>query len=249
MRIILSVPGPSLHPGLLRAVSLATDSQHEISVLPQGSCAWDGFNGPWVEALNLQERGEADLFAMVHSDIVPEEPRFLDSLVRERERCGVDLISAAIPLKDGRGLMSCGVGRPDTSWTPLRRLSVREVCNLPETFTAADLGYPGHPLLHNNGLWLADLRREVFHRCDPDGCLSAYFDFPRRIPRGPDGRWTVQGESEDWFFSRKLFELGATTAVTRLVKLRHCGEYGYPNFVPWGSHATDTEAGFEKPVA
>ncbi len=244
MKVLLSCPGPSLNAGTLRGVCLAS-SRHPFEVLT-GSCAWDGFNGPWVDALNSAERGEATHFAMLHGDVIPDAG-WLDVLIDEMDRTQADLISVVIPIKDGRGICSCGVGNPENTWTPLRRLAMREVMNLPGTFGAAELGYPGYPLLHNNGCWAADLRRKVFHRTDGNGQLLARFEFPRRVMRGKDGLF-VQCESEDWFFSRQLHALGARTFLTRLVKLAHRGDCNFVNWSAWGSSATDEESGIKTPI-
>lgn len=240
MKVFLSVPGPSISPGSLRGACLATDGRHEIEIL-LGSAAWDGFNGPWIDVLNQSKQGDGTHFAMLHSDISPD-PGWLDVLMSEMEQLEADLISVIVPLKDDRGICSCGIGNPHNSWAPLKRLTMTEVMALPETINAYDLGYPGYALLHNNGCWLADLRRPIFHETDREGRLLAYFNFPREVRRGPDGLFKVVGESEDWFFSRQLHYLKAKTYLTRKVILGHAGICLFPNNKVWGTNATDVES-------
>ena len=168
--------------------------------------SWDGFNNLWASALNLAEAGQATHFAMLHCDIAAEEG-WLDILAEELERFDADMISAIVPLKDARGVTSSGIADPADRWHPLRRFTMCECFRLPETFSAADAGHKGACLLHNDGCWMADLRQEKFRREYPDGRLVADFQFPREIFRDPaDGKFHVRAESEDWFFSRRLFE-------------------------------------------
>jgi hypothetical protein len=90
--------------------------------------------------------------------------------------------------------------------------------------------WPKEPyLLHNNGCWLADLRDPAWHQTAPDGNSACYFAFPKRMfhtnnPQAPGGKlWMVAGESEDWFFSRRMHEAGIKSAITRKVEVGHDG--------------------------
>jgi hypothetical protein len=79
-------------------------------------------------------------------------------------------------------------------------------------------------LLHNTGCWVADVRKPLFHEEDDEGCLKAYFTINDRIRRqGPDRKWVPDVEPEDWFFSRRLHDLGAKTFITRKVVTQHYG--------------------------
>jgi hypothetical protein len=108
------------------------------------------------------------------------------------------------------------------------------------------VGYPGGILLHNTGCWVADLRNPLFRATDPDGTLTAFFDFPRRVSRGPDSKWTCNCESEDWYFSRKLHLLGAKTFICRKPRLIHQGIAEYPNNEPWGTYLAGDDATADK---
>ncbi len=248
MKIFLACPGPSFDFGALRGILMASND-HEV--YRQNSAAAAGnFDILWCDALNESEAGLCTHFAMIHSDISPE-PGWLDVLVEEMEKHAVGLLSAAVPIKDHRGLCSCGVARSDTNWSPRRRVTVRELLELPETFGAADFGYPGECLIHNNGLWLADLRHPEWRATDADGHLIASHKFPRASFRDPaTGLWQTMGESEDWYFSRQAHELGIPSKITRRVKLTHRGATQFSNFSAWGTyeHDEDTRAAWDVPA-
>ena len=245
-QIVLGFPSPGgacLSYETARALYRGS-AKHDVALLLSVG-SWDGFNNLWASALNLAEAGQATHFAMLHCDIAAEEG-WLDILAEELERLDADMISAIVPLKDARGVTSSGIADPADRWHPLRRFTMCECFRLPETFSAADAGHEGACLLHNDGCWMADLRQEKFRREYPDGRLVADFQFPREIFRDPaDGKFHVRAESEDWFFSRRLFELGVKSYLTRKVRLTHAGGYSFSNVLPWGSyqHDQDTPAG------
>ena len=232
-RVLIAAPGPNFPFRTAVALfSSATDGRNETYVAHNSSSAWDGFNALWLDALNSGDRYTH--FAMLHADIVPEG-FWVDTLIGELDRTGVDLVSTVVPIKDARGLTTTGIGDPDDPWSPLRRFTVRECLAFPETFDAADAGYPGMPLLHNHGCFVADLRRPVFQTTNPDGSLKVSFAFPRRSVK-VSGNWVVQAESEDWFFSRMLHEAGGRSVATRKIRLRHLGAMEFTNFDPWGMY-------------
>ena len=215
--------------------------------------SWDNFNALWAMALNRHEEDPSMThFAMLHADVTPA-PGWLDLLIEEMERRPCSLISAIVPLKDRRHVTSAGIGFRAHGWQgALRRMTVAEMLarkwtmgvedrHFGETFDAADLGYPDFPLLHNNGCWCADLRDPRFYATDVDGALQAAFHFPKRIVRDSlRGKWIVQGESEDWWFSRQVWKLGIPTALTSRVRLSHDGGERFENSVP-GTHQADEE--------
>jgi hypothetical protein len=180
-------------------------------------------------------------FAMLHADVAPA-PGWLDVLLGEMEAHGVDLVSAVLPIKNGKGLTSTGAADPDTG--DVRRLTLREAFNLPETFTAADLppladlpvnvGWaPGATLAVNTGCWAC--------RLDRPWVDEVVFQQRDWIERTPGGRRVARCEPEDWGFSRQLARLGVPVAATRKVKATHWGRAGYTNGVAWGTHETDAE--------
>jgi hypothetical protein len=196
------------------------------------------FNIAWATALQMQEQGEIDLFAMCHGDIMPDAG-WLDVLRDEMAATGSHLVSVVSPIKDGRALTSCAVDLDDSRYH-VRRLTLHEVHNdLPETFTTADLvaagiTAPDRPLLFNTGLWLADLSWPGFH-ATVNGELRLKFAMRDRIVRWPDGRLCAETESEDWYFSRELAAAGGRYCVTSKVGLDHYGEFAFGNRTAWGT--------------
>ncbi len=235
--------------GFNTARALYHSSQEHSAALLGAEGSWGNFNVCLAAALNMAASGEITHFAMLHADIAPEE-WWLDKLLSEMDRTGVELLSVAVPIKDPRGVTSCGIGNPADRWHPLKRFTMEELYNLPETFDAAGAGFPGYPLLHNDGCIVMDLRCKKFFATDDDG-LRAHFDFPRRIAKNEDGTFTPQGESEDWFWSRRLHELGVVSAITRKVKLTHDCQFSFPNSGPWGTYANgdeDTKAAWQQVI-
>ena len=221
-----------------RSLYRASNRDYKI-VASQGG--WYGFNDLLASVLNLHAAGQATHFCMLHADIECED-FWVDVLVDEVDRLHADLISVAVPIKDFRGVTSCGIQDPTDRWHPLKRFTMREIYDLPETFGAAEAGYPGMGLLHNNGCFCLDLRSSLFHELDEQGVLKARFDFPREVFRGPSGAYDCRGESEDWYFSRAIHDLGAKTFITRKVKLTHCGGHSFPNTSAWGIYDSDEDS-------
>ncbi|MGD0781228.1 MAG: hypothetical protein ABSA30_00050 [Candidatus Aminicenantales bacterium] len=271
-KIVLGFPTPggiSMSFETARALYRGTQ-RHDLALLVSVG-SWDGFNSLWANALNLAAAGEATHFAMLHADVAPQEG-WLDILADELDRLQADLVSAIVPLKDARGVTSSGIGDPCDPWHPLKRFTMRELFAgeapnpkseirnkseiqnpkskiLPETFDAADAGFPGGILLHNDGCMMADLRNPIFRQENPDGTLIADFQFPRQVYRDlSDGLLHVRGESEDWYFSRKLHELGARTYVTRKVRLVHVGSHAWTNAVAWGTYEHDQDTKAARPA-
>lgn len=214
-----------------------------------GSLLAANFNTLWVEALNARLAGKrVDYFAMQHADIEPQD-WWLDTLIEEMESRSLDILGVVAPIKDGKGLTSIALARPDgDDWRPRCRLTMSEVFRLPETFTSEDVG---HPLLLNTGLWVC--------RFDPEWARKVHFTINDRIVFDTySGRYLAQCEPEDWFFSRLCHELGLKIGCTRKIKLTHRGEVAFPNDKVWGeaidSAWTDASVlppepdGFEFPV-
>jgi len=205
------------------ALSLLYCSNRHSVDIRKSTSSWDNFSVLWAMALNAAEAGEITHFSMLHADIIPQAG-WIDILIDEMEAAKVSLVSTTVPLKDHAGVLSCGIGGQTPSIGAWRRLTLWEMFhgNLPETFSIGDLRdtlpsrWPLDPyLLHNNGCWVADLRNEAWHQAADDGNAAAYFAFTKQMQRTAEGRWMVFGESEDWFFSRRMHEAGIPSAITR----------------------------------
>jgi GT2 family glycosyltransferase len=215
-------------------------AKHEVQVvsIPSSLLAL-AFNSLLCEALNRNESGDGvEYMAMLHMDL-SADGFWIDTLVDLLEERQADFISVINAIKDDRGVTSSGIGLDGHGWKPLRRFTLRQLANWPATFNADDIGCDG-PLLHNTGCWLADIRKPLFHEADERGQLLAYFTIRDRVVRR-NGKWKPEVEPEDWFFSRRLHELGAKTYVTREVTTHHYGGKDFPNTCDWGTRLEDTD--------
>jgi hypothetical protein len=174
---------------------------------------------------------------MLHSDIHPQ-PGFFDILQTEYERLEADVLSCVVPIKDDRGLTSTSAYTGDL-WQP-RRLTLKEVHDLPETFNTEDLWHHGLAdslLLVNTGLWIC--------RLDRPWVDSICFDVQSRIVRNPNGQRVPQCIPEDWSFSYQIHEQApanfAKIYATRKIALTHIGDIRYPNDNAWGSWDQDRD--------
>lgn len=185
------------------------------------------FNALWCAALNARTSEPIRYFAMLHDDIAPES-WWLDTLIDELEAHGLDMLSVAVPIKDPRGLLSCGLSEPDEAcrWEPMGRFTTTELERMPTTFTAASIGHPGKVLLANTGCWVC--------RFDGDWAERICFTINDRLTRDNAGRWCPQVEPEDWNFSRQLHAHGLRVGVTKRVRVSHVGDFGYRNDAVWG---------------
>lgn len=240
-KVMLGLPSyGALNPRMARTAMLeSTSGRHDVTVeTHETSLLANGFNHLWCHALI----GGYTHFAMLHSDIVPQL-YWLDLAIEEQLDAGVDILGAVSPLKDARGVTSLGIANPGDSmwWSPKKRFTMTEIMQYPETFTAADAGYPDHGLLLNTACWVADLRNPLWRSQDKDGNFKVYFTIRDRVWQ--EGATVTYGvQSEDWFFSQRLYEAGLRAAATRCVRLSHLGEFQYPNNTRWGlwpeDHAT-----------
>lgn len=192
-----------------------------------------GFNSLWHQAAAAAPQHGITHFAMLHADIEPQ-PWWVDVLHEEMDRTGADILSVVVPIKSPEGVTSTAIGDWHDEWAQPRRLTMREVVQLPETFSANDascgVGHPSGPLLVNTGCWMA--RRGVWWS---DVC----FTIRDRIAIAPDGRPMPQVIPEDWGFSRWAHQRGLKVMATRKVQLQHVGPWAWSNTHAWGTHQSD----------
>lgn len=186
------------------------------------------FNRLWCEALNMRKHRQLNFFAMLHADVCPD-PGWLDVLVEEMAATGADVVSAVIPLKDGRGLTSTARRTADGGH---RRLTMQEVFKLPPTFDAKSAGWGDDLLLVNTGCWVCDFTK-------PWAEEFPGFHIEDYLCRGDDGVFRAGVFSEDWRASVWWAERGLKVCATRKVKAGHVGKSSWRNERPFGEWDQD----------
>lgn len=220
-------------PGASRSYYHAShDPDQVVKVGRSGSLLTANFNYLWCAALNFNNQVKPlDYFAMQHADVEPEDC-WLDFLVEEMEQQDLDVLGVVIPVKDNLGLTSIALDAPDGNrWKPLCRLSMAEIHRLPPTFTSEDVG---HPVLINTGLWAIRFKDEI--------CRKLHFTVNDRLVRFPDGLYSYQCESEDWYFSRMCHDLKLKIGATRKIRVCHRGDIAFTNSEPWGMWDFDRDS-------
>lgn len=213
------------------------DMSRVIAEYYAGSLLACNFNQLWCAALNRKNRGEnIAYFAMLHDDVGPldvgPERFWLDMLIDELETRQLDVLSAVVPIKDRRGITSMALRHPTEDWLPYCRLSMRDVFQLPETFTADDID--GRPLMLNTGCWVA--------KFDMAWATQVHFSIEDRIVWNTKAeRYQAQTVPEDWHFSMQCHSLGLKIGATRKIRVHHRGEMDFPNTHPWGTNSFDCE--------
>lgn len=201
-----------------------------------GSLLAKSFNMLWAESLTANESDGVRYFVMLHADIGPE-PNWVDSLVHLMEKHDADVISAVSPMKSVEGLTSTAIDNPEDEFDPLYRLTIRDLGNLPSTFSASDVGHPAECLLINTGCMIVDMDKDWCHK-RIDGRLISTFSIDDAI-RSVDGKYQVSVASEDWQFSRLVHREGGKLMATSEIQLTHYGEIGFRNYGSWGTCTTD----------
>lgn len=230
--------------GTAAAIMRAT-SNHDVHVsMNAGSALALGFNRLLCEAMNRRAAGEGIThFCLLHADLFPEDGDWLGILHNELANSGREAISAVVPIKDERGLTSTGtsIGTSIDSLR-VRRLTLREVDQLPQTFglsavMAAGFGPEGGEasdttLLINTGLLLIDLSAPWI--------TEVSFGMTDTILVFPNGQRVAAFDPEDWRLSKMMRVAKARYGATRAVKVRHVGRMEFPNYGGWGTLEKDT---------
>ncbi len=190
-----------------------------------GSLLATNFNHLLCKARNSRAEGKWTDFGMHHADI-SAPPGWLDVMVEEKRRVGADILSVVVPIKDERRLTSTGVVQEGGH---IRRLTLKEVYQLPETFCADDLwkigigetktnAGPCHtnlvlPMVVNTGLMLVDATQPWFDEW--------HFSIGDAIQKQPDGTFSPACLPEDWNFSSWANARGLKVYATRKVPVGH----------------------------
>jgi hypothetical protein len=182
------------------------------------------FNRLLADFLTVRKKYQVDYLAWVHDDI--GAPMCWADIYREEmQKYKIDMLAAVVPLKDHRGLTSTAM-ETDNPWAP-RRLTMKEVFDLPETFTDPKI-------LLNSGLWLA--------RADADWlgsfCWQQQDQMIKMVEVDGSERYIARTISEDWDWSRKIKYRGGSLYATRKVPLYH-EHPQFTNMKVWGEWETD----------
>lgn len=191
------------------------------------------FNELLCMVLNDQEKEGFTHLCMLHNDIIPNR-YWLDTLIEELEMNNLDFLSAVVPIKNETGCTSTGVDAPGNPWS-VRRLTMKEIFELPETFTAYDIPWrqPNQPMVLNSGCWVM--------RYDQPWMNGLCFRQQDKIAfHTPSGKYVAQSISEDWDFSRQLLSRGCRLGATRKVHVFH-DQKVYHNRGVWGTWDTDQD--------
>lgn len=187
------------------------------------------FNRLWCDCLNTRGQHGWNEFAMHHSDI-QAPPGWLDVMVQERRRVGADVLSCVVPIKDSRGITSTGIRHKSGK---LRRLTMTEACNLPETFDVRTAGGSADEhLVVNTGLWVCDMTAPWVERFPG-------FRLADGIIKTESGKRSARCVPEDWGFSDWCHDQGLSVCASRKVAVKHHGNVCYENSHPWGTCLTD----------
>lgn len=179
------------------------------------------FNQMWSRALDLRDSGEATHFAMLHSDIEPIDPAWLNRLYMEMVDHHLVAVSAVVPIKNDSGNTSTAIGDEVDPWHVLRYVRTDQRPHLPVTFTGEDVCERGEVLLINTGCLLIDMRPELWDDFE--------WKMRTRIRRTQRGR-VCEMHSEDWEMSYHIHNSGARYGATWSVRLKHHGAAAYRNY-------------------
>jgi hypothetical protein len=208
-----------------------------------GSALGQVFNTLLCGALTLRDMGQADLdwFVMLHSDVIPPAG-WVDRLVELATEHRCDVLSVALAIKDPKGLTSTAIDDPADRFQPIRRITMRELHMLPETFTAADCGYPDHALLVNTGCMIFNFKAPWVPTPEDPGFPG--FTMEDCIRYHPDKKiWKAYLNPEDWQFSRYVHSRGGKVCATRALVVEHEGTIKFTNESPWGQWEVDEAFG------
>lgn len=219
MKVLVGIP--SYQPGgvgttaLLRTLNRKNTFAYKEET---GSLLTWNHNRLLATALNLRQRDDFTHLMLMHSDVSPEDDDWFETFCAEAEASQADVIAATIPIKDNVGATSTALDIGKDKWHPAR-LSQKQVCDLPKTFTA-------DKLLLNTGLMLINLScpwlgRVCFHMQDI-------------VEKDAEGNWVARVASEDWEFSREAVASGAKLYATSAVRLFHHGTAMWSNRAVWG---------------
>jgi hypothetical protein len=242
-RIFLGCPlyGWSVDWGMARAAHVLGSRQHQVDVCPSSvSLIPSNCNRLLASALNTRQQRGYEWFAMLHSDIEPAA-YWLDTLIAEAEKHGADLMSAVVPIKDQRGLLSTVIADPSSLYGGFTTLTLRQVhhASFPATFGIAEAASALEQLPEE--LRVAEVPRSTL--LVNTGCMvyrlahwrpGIKFEQLDEIMEVGPGLYDAVWQSEDFQFSRLVAVHGGKVMATRLVSVVHHGNAEFRSGEAWG---------------
>lgn len=207
-----------------------------------GSLLACSYNHVWINTLRRVHELNLRYLAILHADIIPDD-FWIDKLIHEAEIFDADVMSAVVPIKEASGVTSTGISSDDP-FVPYMRLSQRQINDpaFPKTF---DIGMINAAMMSGSldKQHVIDIPSQAkllvntgccVIRVDRKWCEYAYFTIRDRIRRVENDMMIAEVESEDWFFSRLVAELGGLVMATTKVVTEHIGSVEYRSDLKWG---------------
>jgi hypothetical protein len=194
--------------------------RRQFSILPAN------FNRCVVNCLNA---GSFDFFSILHSDI-SVDAGWLGVIMDEMDRVGADVMHASVPIKNGEGLSSTAIGYSDDPWSLVRRVTMTELHQLPETYDLKTVQEVIDPeakrLLCNTGCL-------VIRICDWFKNFTGFRNLDR-IVRLSEDVWQDDTVPEDWNFGHWCADNGVNVWGTRKAVTHHWGRQRFSSDMIWG---------------
>ncbi len=205
--------------------------------------AWSGetsfltlqFNKFWCMALN---DSAVTHFVMLHADVIPKDTKWLNKLLTLADGKNADVLSVVCRLKRDDGITSTALGKVG-EYGNFRRLTLKEVRRLPETFNAQDVEklfeWEGaNRLLVNTGCMVVRMqKRSVLE--------TMRFTVNNWIKKDKRGKFYPLSEPEDWEWSVQAADNGLSVWATRALGLKHVGRKEYDSFADEGLEQDNEE--------
>lgn len=193
-----------------------------------------GFNTQLATCLNM---GGFDYWLLLHQDVSPITPGWLDIVINELEFHNLDALHVVCAIKDNRGLTSTAYSSTGDKWSERCKLSTTQLLEvLPPTFTIDDVRAKLDPqaqvLLPNTGCLL--LRIGEWLDRFPGFTISDRLGWK-------DGKRVAQTAPEDWQFGFWAASEGVRVGGTSCIATAHYGDFPYHTLRPWGTHRSTNE--------
>ena len=229
-RIFLAIPthnGMVCGETMISAVNALRTSKYPIGFFYQKhSKLTMNFNLLLAKAIN---EGYSH-FLMLHSDISVEGP-WMQRMMEIMEERTAEILSVNMMLKHHDGFTSTGLCKEETSPLLIKRYTLKELANLPQTFTHPDI-------VLNTGVMLIDLNAPFMKHFGK----GLHFRVTDNVVK-EDGKLKVYGGgTEDWLFSLDARKFGATKLyATTEITAHHIGTSYYTNKGDWGIESEECQ--------